>query len=83
MLIDFLETDEQALTEKVIPKSKGAELRDIAFIFERLTGFYLYKLMQNPDLKYLEVPVAEIEPPQFFCYERCYFSKNERKGLCR
>ncbi len=80
LLIDFLETDEQALTEKVIPKSKGAELRDIAFIFERLTGFYLYKLMQNPDLKYLEVPVAEIEPPQFFAMKDVILAKMREKA---
>lgn len=80
LLIDFLQTDEKTLTEKVVPKAKGAELRDIAFIFERLTGFYLYKLMQNPALKYLEVPVAEIEPPPFFAMKDVILAKMREKA---
>lgn len=66
LLVKFLETDTRTLTNKVTPKSKGAEVRDIAFIMERLTGFYLYKLTKNNKLKYLEIPVAELEPPPFF-----------------
>lgn len=61
LLIKFLETDEETLKEKFLPKTKGKEIRDVAFILERLTGFYLYKLTQNKNLKYMEVPVIEFD----------------------
>ncbi len=80
LLLKFLETDKETLTQTVVPKAKGAELRDIAFIFERLTGFYLYKLTLNPNLKYLEIPVAEMEPPPFFAMKDVILAKMREKA---
>ena len=38
-----------------------SEVRDIAFIIERITGYYLYKLTQKENTKYCEVPVLSTE----------------------
>lgn len=46
----FLEIDE-------VSKEK----RDFAFILERITGYYLYKLSKRSDIKYIEVEVLSTE----------------------
>ncbi len=61
LLCKFLEIDEKTLTEKINKSPKGKENRDIAFILERLTGFYLYKLSQNNNIRFLEIPFIETE----------------------
>lgn len=33
------------------------------FISERLTGLFIYKLMQNPKMKYKRLPIAFLEEP--------------------
>ena len=38
---------------------QNGDVRDFAFIIERLTGYYLYKLTQNKSLKYQEFYVPE------------------------
>ena len=42
---------------KIINKSK--ERRDVAFLIERFTGYYFYRLTQNPEIKIQEVNVFE------------------------
>lgn len=51
LVCQFLEMSEEEILDKVGPKLKGSENRDIAFILERLTGFYLYKLSKDKNIK--------------------------------
>ena len=45
-----------------LPEIKnGAETRDIAFIMERLTGYYCYQLIQNPLITYCNVNICITE----------------------
>lgn len=46
--------------QEVIPKPNENEVRDIAFILERLTGFYLFKLTKEENLNYIEIPTIEL-----------------------
>ena len=64
-----------------------SELRDFAFILERLTGFYLYKLAQNKDLKYKEIYVFEPQNSNILSYQNYkklvleQMRKNVKMGL--
>ena len=55
ILSDFIEEDLCINTKT----STAKEVRDLAFIIERLTGFYLYLLTQNNLYKYKEVAIFE------------------------
>ena len=55
----FLELNQEEITEVLSPrKNAGAEIRDIAFILERLTGFYIYKLSKGEKCKIIEAPLV-------------------------
>ncbi len=57
---DFIKT--RPLTQNQLSKNiADQECRDIAFILERLTGYYLYKLTQNKDIKYNTAEVVSTE----------------------
>lgn len=57
---DFIKT--RPLAQNQLSKNiADQECRDIAFILERLTGYYLYKLTQNKDIKYNTEEVVSTE----------------------
>lgn len=55
----FLEIDNKTYQNKIYQKP-DIEFRDIAFIMERITGYFLYRASQKP-IKYKEVPVIQLE----------------------
>ena len=60
LFFDFCEWVFPLLFEylKLTPVSTSVETRDIAFITERLTGYYLFKLRNEKSLKYYEADVV-------------------------
>lgn len=61
LVCQFLDMSEEEILNEIIPKPKGAENRDIAFILERLTGFYLYKLSLDSNIKICISPLVVSE----------------------
>ena len=55
---DLLLRSYMPIQENLLGKN---EIRDFAFILERLTGLYLYKLTKNSSYKYCEVEVLSPE----------------------
>ena len=55
LVTEFLHVEE----DKIRPNLKGKEFRDIAFILERVTGYYLYKLTQDKNIKYTTEQVVQ------------------------
>lgn len=80
LLKKFIGDNEAENVNRALLQSKNPEVRDIAFIFERLTGFYLYKLTQNLNLKYLEVPVIETEPAPFIKMKDIILSQMRKRA---
>ena len=60
LFFDFCEWIFPLLFEylKLAPLSTSSETRDIAFIMERLTGYYLFKLRNEKSLNYYEADVV-------------------------
>ena len=69
--------DEDLIKSMVPPKAK--DLRDVAFILERLTGYYLYKLTQSPSLKYREVGIYEEKNKNKEIYKNVVLAQMRRK----
>ncbi len=57
---DFIKPNPMVQDQLTLNASNN-EFRDIAFILERLTGYYLYKLTKNNDIKYNTVEVVSTE----------------------
>ena len=53
-IANFLEISEDKFKKNFEPQTKGKEIRDMGFVLERLTGFYLYKLSKNNNVKFFE-----------------------------
>ena len=49
------------IQNQLILNASNNEFRDIAFILERLTGYYLYKLTKSNGVRYNTVEVVSTE----------------------
>ena len=60
LMADFFQTDRNVLTKITEPQQPTKEYRDIAFCLERLTGYYLSRLINTSNnIQYLEVATKQ------------------------
>lgn len=62
----IIKNNESIWTEEVCNEQNFdfVQKRDLGFIIERITGYYLYKLTKNNNLKYLEVNMINTKPSE-------------------